>query len=177
MRKRELFMKTRLEILQKYRSQVIALYMNRDNTHIFIAGRLDRIDKENALLLKSMTNTGDNDGFLLVHLEHIYRIEYETQYLRKLAYLSERTKYDEIPEMGDCLTSLLTYATQQRKVIQVMRNRASKETSDIGIVKSFNDVMLELSHVDQTGNLSEQAIIFRNDIKLISCDTDTEKIL
>lgn len=170
-------MKTRLEVLQKYRSKVIALYMNRDDTDVFIAGRLDRIDEENAILLKSMTITGENDGFLLVHLEHIYRIEYETQYLRKLAFLSEETKYDEIPEMGSCFRSLLTYAKQEKKVIQVTRNQASKEKSDIGIVKSFNDVMLELSHLDQTGEPREQAIIFRNDIKLISCDTDTEKIL
>ena len=93
---------------------------------------------EEELILACVTNQGENDGFLWIKTESIFRVDYESSYEKKLEtlYRLKAQEHEAIPsfnESQDFRNDLLLWAQKEKKIAEFFIKDA--DTSIIGYIE------------------------------------------
>ena len=59
---------------------IVSIYLYEKDPSVFIVGKVEKFYSD-AILLRVITMAGDFDGFILININSIYQIEYNTTYL------------------------------------------------------------------------------------------------
>jgi len=156
---------------------IVSIYTNRIDPEVFACGYIMGVDKR-YVYIKHITPGGEEDGIVVRRIEKIYRIEYGGNYenrIGKLYKLKKQTheKYNLV--IGD-LDNLLLLSKEQ-ELIMTISIGSEGEAEITAIVHSVKDEKIYLCIVNINGEKDGEAIIFRNDIESINCDTRDEKDL
>lgn len=110
------------------RKQVITLYSedindNFDYQNEFITGFIIA-SNEDELVLACIDRYGENDGFVLLRFESVYRIDYGSSYEKKIEslYYLKRQEHEVIDfhkEDGSFIEELMSWVYDKKKIIEV----------------------------------------------------------
>ena len=158
--------------------KIVSVYSNEEDTTMHLTGYIEKFN-ESELLLAHISAHGYYDGYILKHIEDIYRMDYGGSYERKIEelYLLKKQTHPPIDTFQEgeeeILYSLLDYAKNQRLIV-------SLEFSDgllSGFVNGYDDDNLFLTLISDSGAEDGQSIVKVDEILTVSVDTDDEQDL
>ena len=158
--------------------EIVLIYSDFNDMNKFDAGKIVRIFEKEVLLAHYLPN-GNYDGFKVIAIENIVKIEMNSLYSNKIKLLAQyhNTKHETINrfEKNGFLT-LLRYAKEFGKVVSV-EMMDSGRNDIIGFVTRFDEKNCLFDQVDDYGNVDGQAIIDVSDISYLACDGDDENTI
>jgi len=161
-----------------YSKEIVSLYTSYNDTSRFVSGIILDIS-ETEILISSIAPNGAYDGFMVLCLENIYRINQNSNYELKLLKLYQRCK--ENYKVIDCMKedikkTLLEYALSNELIVSI--ELFNSNCDDVqGIVKNIDNNVLSIESIDEYGNKDGLSTINIEDITSIVCDSDKEQIL
>jgi hypothetical protein len=158
-------------LLRLKKNKLVAFYTNEYDNKVFLAVFL-LLTSEEDVLFQSVTPYGEYDGYGVIRIDKIYRIEKSSKYLRCLAQLCEKDCYNELRRAtgtSSCFTTLFTYAWENSKIIRV---GLIDDKSDwiFGYVTSVENNVVTLKGIDEFGDYDGQSFFLTSDCVDLSCD-------
>jgi len=154
---------------------IVAIYNNKDNTRAFWTGYICRID-DLYILLAHIQSSGLYDGYFLLELSSIYRIERDTPYLHKIEKLyqhNEQHHPELIQKTISIINDVLLFAKENLYVLSIQLLNSGYDDV-IGTVKNVEDGFLHINVLDEYGICSGETTLELQTITRIACDTEDE---
>jgi hypothetical protein len=153
-----------------------AVYANCASPEKFLFGRVIFCGEDH-FVIESFCPDGGEDGWILKEYASVFRVEIDSQYVRKMQSLMLLDRSLEKPELNsDCLIdSLLLFAKKMGFLvgIEVLENGCEIT----GWVKSLQDGICCIQQLDEYGNEDGESFIDVLDITQIGCHTSDEQQL
>lgn len=130
--------------------------------------------KEDELLIKHISPSGYYDGFILIHISDLIRVDIAGQYEQKIStlYALREQKHPNLNCAGECIFLTLMEFAQNNKLI------VSLELDDCvlsGFVQSFSEDHVHLEMLDEYGRTDGDTYLLSDDILSVALDTSTEQ--
>lgn len=154
---------------------LIGIYNDKENTRAFFAGFICAMDNE-FVLLAHVQSGGLYDGFILLELSSIYRIEKNTLYLQKIERLYAFNNQHHLTFIQKTLPTVqetLSFAKENSFVVSIQLLRSGYDDV-IGIVKELEGEHLTINELDEYGKSLGEVIVDIRTITQIACDTEDE---
>lgn len=154
----------------------VCLYHNPSDHNAFMFGRLLRVN-ESYIALLSVTPFGRYDGISVVQTRDIFRVEYNNQYEKSIL---QRMDWEDSPWHPvideDIVRSLLSEAKSGCKVVSI--ELCESGINDIvGFVEKVEENVFSVRQVDSYGCSDGISVARIEDISLISCDAEEERMI
>lgn len=158
-------------------NKFLAIYCNQKNTDCFVYGKIIGRDQK-MTAIQMVAPSGQNDGFLAVTSNNIYKTEDDVKYNEKMCVLMNHNKFHEnhICLDEDITLSFLKESKTKNKIISIEIVN-SGQNDFVGIVQNFFDDSFEILEVNEYGEIIGNARGCINDITQISLNSEDEKIL
>ncbi len=157
--------------------RIISIYSDKDNTDLHLTGYVVSInDKE--ILISHITSYGEYDGFILQHLDNIYRVDYDGEYEKKIEKLYKLKKqYSKVPDLDiygkSLFCNLIDFAKHNNKIITL----EFQDNILSGFVCDNNIGIISIDIVNEFGKKEGKAVISINEILTVAVDTVDEQTL
>lgn len=129
---------------------------------------------ERELLIKHISKSGFYDGFILVQMSNLIRVDILGRYEKRIAalYAIRKQSHPRLNHLSDTLyDSMLDYARVNNLIISV----ELENTLISGFVLDFDEQKLRIRVVDEDGQVDGETIILIEDTLCLAVDTDTEQ--
>jgi hypothetical protein len=160
--------------------ELLEIYTEKNNPNECAVGFII-ILSENELILNAIDPKGLDDGFLAIRNDDIYSISYDTNYLRKISLLSENEKprlpkqnIKEYLKEANMFFSIFKESMDNKKLITL---KLYYDIDVSGIIKSFDEEIIEISVIDTHGNFDGNSCIYIADVEWISFESINENKL
>lgn len=166
----------RLNLQQLFINKEISLiYSNIEEPSKFSAGVIGEL-YENELVLESYLPNGKYDGYVVIPISDIFKVEFKTKYAKKISdlgifYKTSHQLLNQKKENG--YLDLLNYAYCENKIISIELNY-SGVTDAQGFVREIKQNACAIDMLDEYGNNDGISIIKLDEISHLTCDGDTE---
>ena len=126
------------------------------------------------LLIKHISPNGYYDGFILIHISDLFRIDIAGQYEQKITtlYMLREQNHPNINCAGECiLFGLMEFAQNNQLIV-------SLELDDCvlsGFVQSFSEDHVHLAVLDEYGRTDGDTYLLSDEILSVALDTSTEQ--
>lgn len=159
-----------------YKNHVMAsFYFNRDDNLTHLTGFVYAFN-EDELLIAHISPRGMYDGFILNQITNIYRIDYNGEYENKIQklYDFQKQKHSNISITEESiLFPMLDWAKEYQKIISL----ELKNNSITGFVKEYNDYIITIQLIADTGLQNGISKIEIDEIVTFTFDSDYEQDL
>jgi hypothetical protein len=180
MRMRENIIKTMEK--SKKEDKIITVYSDIDDYTNYECGFF-YLKSENEFVLKSVTETGLYDGYLVIELDDVYRVDYDGQYERKLEKLynlnrsrhSKRVKENIFSEQN-LFIDVMEMAESNNLYISLIFDNDEEEIVS-GIVEEFTDEYVKLKVINEYGEFDGYTTVDIDEILKLSCDGEDEQVI
>lgn len=130
--------------------------------------------KEDELLIKHISPSGYYDGFILIHISDLIRVDIAGQYEQKIStlYTLREQKHPNLNCAGECIFFTLMEFAQNNQLI------VSLELDDCvlsGFVQSFSEDHVHLEVLDEYGRTDGDTYLLSDEILSVALDTSTEQ--
>ncbi len=157
--------------------KISSFYCNKENTNLHLTGYIARYN-DSEILISHINSHGNYDGFILKHIEDIYRIDYDGEYENRIErlYKLKNQSHNIINTFNsdeEILYSLLDYAKENDYI-------ASLEFQDnfiSGLINGYDNSMVYLSIINEYGTADGTTIIDIDEVISVAIDTDDEQDL
>lgn len=157
------------------KDEMISLYHDKENTFSHLTGFVREFNDEE-LLIYHVTPFGNYDGYILMRLKDIYRIDREGKYeksIKKLYKLKKQCHLIINCNNDELLFSLLDFSKINSFVVTFELNGNTIS----GFVISYDDTNVYVNAVDPYGNIDSETIINIDDVNMLLVDTEEEQKL
>ena len=160
------------------KNEIVLIYSNFLKLNKFSAGKIAHVFS-NEILLKHLLPNGKYDGYQVISIEDIMKIEHKTKYAQKIAKLAKY--YDSVHEEVEVLeengfVTILEFAKEKNKVVSI-EFLESVRNDVIGYIGEVNNDRCVVYQLDEFGNEDGQVLFELSNITFVSCDSDEECIL
>ena len=138
----------------------IEVYADEDAT-LFDVGKLIAYD-DDWILIHSFDKNGQSEGNLLIRGNTIFRVNYETQYIKALGIQDPNEPAQFAPG-----TNLWDEVLRERKIVSVTLLNGDVAC---GLLAERADRYLRIYEKDEAGEDDGVSIVFREDIACVQCD-------
>ncbi len=166
------------EILEKlkYSHEIGSFYTDIEDTGVSYTGYVSEVDDE-YVLIAHISSRGLYDGFILREIDDIFQIETNSEYGDKIKKLYERKHQShrklDIKYSDNLLDSLLKYCCEKKIFVSIELSE-NDEYPTTGILQETGD-LLTIQVYDNYGNKCSIAYVRKEDIVVLSVDTDREQ--
>ncbi len=165
------------EILQQAREEhtAVSVYSNRDDMDRFMVGYVLGVSDEE-LLLALISPAGKYDGYALIKLNQIYRVNELGEYEQKIErlYESEESKHAFFPVDESNLTGSLLAFSKLKGYISLIE-LLDGEDSVQGFYDDKSGNVISVFSVTDYGERDGKSFFNANEITRIFCDTADEQ--
>lgn len=160
------------------KNEIVLIYSNFLKLNKFSAGKIAYVFNEE-ILLKHFLPNGKYDGYQVISIEDIIKIEHKTQYSQKIAKLAKY--YDSVHEDIEVIKengfiTILEFAKEKNKVVSI-EFLESGRNDVIGYIGEVNNDRCVVHQLDEFGNDDGQVLFELSNITFVSCDNDEESVL
>lgn len=156
-------------------NKVVSLYCDQEDTNSHLTGYINYYNNSE-LLISHINKRGEYDGFIIKHLEDVYRIHYDGDYEKKIEILYKlKTQTHPIIDAKDegILFPLLDYAIKMDFIVTL----ELKDNYISGFINGYDDNFIQICIVNQKGINDGISVVNIDEIIAFSCDTDDEQDL
>lgn len=154
---------------------LIGVFSDPSEPAVFMAGWVEAVTGEH-VLLRHLTRHGRYDGYRLLHLEEIFRVDTEGRYLERLLLLSQAREervlrlFDaQVAEESDLVVETLRAAQGRDLLVRVYILERDNES---GRVKDLAHDTVTITRLDHYGAADCEATIHLEAISNIHCDDE-----
>ena len=163
-------------IIHCYENEKIAsIYCDLDDSEKHYTGYIKKVD-ETSFLIAHITPHGFYDGYILRGTEEVYRIDYESEYEKKIEKLYKFRNQSHnlsIPNEVSLFYSVLKSAKQNSLIVSFIF-----ENSHIsGFVKNYDENLIYINCVNDNGFEDGFSVINIDDVLILEVDTEYEQDL
>jgi len=140
-----------------------------------LTGYIDAYN-EDEILIKHISPDGYYDGFILVHISDLIRIDILGQYEKRIALLFTMRKqvHPRLNHLNDTLyTSIMDFAHTNNLIASV----ELEDTTISGYVLDFDENNVHIQVVDKNGQTDGETVVLVENILSFAVDTITEQNL
>lgn len=162
----------------KKNKSLISVYDNKDDISSFYIGYVIEIFSDSMLIL-SLDEFGQEDGYILSRLVDIFKIEKDSIYLNKASSIIRMTnipdtkfkvlKKDDLLESG--IDSIIAKCNREKKLISIQSIYMDCIT---GFIKEYDEDFISIETYQNTGENNGIAIIKYEDIQSLAFDRSEE---
>lgn len=144
--------------------KVVSIYTDVDNYDCFAVGYIVALKNEK-ILVYHIGSHGEDDGYSVINIGDIYRIETESKYINKLRDLSNVNVEETIKfnTTDDLLMDLLNEAIHSQCIVKLSLNHISNLL--MGYVIKIEDNKVYMLQIDQYGEDDGHTVFFCNEIQ------------
>lgn len=154
---------------------IASFFCDSSSPNLHLTGYVDRYN-EDEIVIKHISPDGYYDGFILVHMSDIIRVDILGQYEKRIATLFSIKKQTH-PNInylnGSLYPSLMNFAYANNLIISLELDN----TTISGFVLKFNEHNIQLQVVDENGQIDGETIVLVKDVLSFAVDTITEQNL
>ena len=168
-------MKKALQRIEKGK-ELIAVYSLSEKQEYFEVGLLIEMD-EDTIMLESYASDGDYDGYLVIHIDDIYRIEQGSKYLHAMNLLRSPQRKGSICELsGHCVDDILQHVKASNRIltINLLERDGNKLT---GYAHEINDNLIVIRTLNEYGEPDGLTTIYKEDCSVLACESKDDKRL
>lgn len=161
----------------KKNKELVCVYSDTTDPESFSAGYITGVTDENMIIFH-LTPKGKYDGYILLSIDNIFLMEYNTKYSKKLQKISDSLLNNDIVyfESDDLKLSLLEYARENNFIIEVqLINSGINDV--IGKVAIVEDGLVKIDRYNEYGESDGQAVFNISNITRLVCDSEEDQIL
>ena len=157
---------------------LVAIYTNRSDYDKFAVGFILAVADER-IIIHSISPGGDLDGYTMMNLKKVYRVETEGLYLKKIRKLCElkgfaKQIYDHNIS-GDILENAIKYAMTNNQLVTISLDRDAN--SIIGYIVDYDNNIVKLLQVSAYGENDGYCMLSTQEIEeMIINDSDCRDI-
>lgn len=161
-----------------FRNKIIASFYYDDcNTQRHLVGYIERFN-DSEILIAHISSRGCYDGFILKHIEDIYRIDYGGEYEKKIEklYKIRGQMHATINTFGsddEIFYSLMDFVEQNSFLVTL----EFAESCITGLVNGYSDDIVYLTIINDYGEEDGISIVHIDEIQTVSVDSDNEQDL
>jgi len=168
----------------KVKEKIVSVYSDPDSMDKFSAGFVSECT-EDMVLLKHVSPIGTYDGYAVIRLENISRIDSDGIYERKLEllYSTQKQKHPKrlIRKKVNSETNLffetLKVAQEKAFLVNVSLDSNNNQESAIGYVKKLDKESLIIQQLSLSGVDDGETILHVYDIEKMYCDSEDDRAL
>lgn len=161
----------------KKNKELVCVYSDSTDSESFSAGYVTGVSDEDIILFH-LTPNGKYDGYILLSIDNIFLIEYNTKYSKKLHQISDHLFSNDIQyfESDDLKLSILEYARVNDFIIEVqLINSGINDV--IGKVVGVEDGLVKIDKYTEYGESDGQAVFDISNITRLVCDSEEDQII
>ena len=154
---------------------LIGIFSDPSDPAGFMAGWVEAVTDEH-VLLRHLSRHGRYDGYRLLHLEEIFRVDTEGRYLERLLSLSQareerflRLFEEKVSSESDLIVETLRAAQRRELMVRVYILERDNES---GRVKDLSHDTVTIERLDHYGAADCDAMIHLEAISNLSCDDE-----
>lgn len=162
-------MKRALQRIEKG-EELIAVYSLPEKQEFFEVGFLIETDEE-TIMLESYASDGSADGYLVIHIDDIYRIEQDSKYLHAMNQLRAPQRQESMREFsGNCVDDIICHVQKNNRIltINLLERDGDKVT---GYVQEINDDTIVLKTVNEYGEPDGLTTVYKEDCSVLACES------
>lgn len=154
--------------------ELIGIYSDPDDPEHYDLGFIAAMDEDD-IVLAAIDNDGRYDGYVLIHIQDIFQIEYETSYIEKITKLHSmrKRKHKSVVFGDDFVLSILKLAKEDHLIVSITIEN-SDDTNE-GFVVELDESNLKLCIIDTIGKADGTMYIDVASITDICCDSGWEQ--
>lgn len=161
------------ELINKLKNsrKLAAVYSDDDNCDKFAVGYILK-NTSDELLMLNISPYGKYDGFSVIRTDDIYRIEYESLYLKKIERLTDKGEIS-FPELdcGEYLTDSLMKYSMENEMIALIKIDGGADVVT-GFVSDVTDEFVCLKQISDCGEYDGMTFIGKEQISFIASDDE-----
>ena len=161
------------ELINKLKNscKLAAVYSDDDNCDKFAVGYILK-NTSDELLMLNISPYGKYDGFSVIRTDDIYRIEYESLYLKKIERLTDKGEIS-FPELdcGEYLTDSLMKYSMENEMIALIKIGGGADVVT-GFVSDVTDEFVCLKQISDCGEYDGMTFIGKEQISFIASDDE-----
>lgn len=153
--------------------ELVEIYTNKSNIDQFEVGYIEACT-DNEVLVHSITEFGQDDGFYWEYSDNIFSLRYDTDYLKNLKMVMEKnmTVLNPLPfpkgyqQDTSLLHQLLNYAMEHDRMVRIIANYYDLDV--MGKLVDYDETTLDLRRYFVDGNSGENIIVLIEDLQVVS---------
>lgn len=150
--------------------KIVSIYTVDDSPYKFDVGICLSLNDE-LLLFQSISKYGLDDGLICMHIDDIYRVNYDGQYEKSIEKVKKIKSYENINIIENNLQlSLLKYASQNNYIVEIFLYNGGDDNV-IGYIEYIDDYYVKIKTYDEYGNFDGYSVVKLDDIKMILCNS------
>lgn len=152
--------------------EVVSIFCDADNPGTHLTGIIDSIN-DDELLIRHISPNGYYDGFVLVHVSDIFRIDYGGAYEGKIQklYLLRKQVHPKLVQTETLYDSLLRFCKEQNKIVSFELPNCALRGNLINYSYEYIHMLL----VDENGRYDGETVVSSDEIISIAVDTTVEQ--
>jgi hypothetical protein len=167
-----------IEIKNYINGRYVSVFTNSDSPNRFICGEIVAAN-EDEFVLKSITQYGQYDGFILNKVHTIFNISHNGKYEKKISKLAQTQYKNNLrfqTDDEDLLNALFNFAKANKLIVSIEIN-FSDNKDIIGFVNDINENTVIIYTVDEYGEDDGVSEVIVNEITSLCVDTIDEQII
>lgn len=165
------------ELLEKFMKSnaLIAIYTDTNDYEVFEVGYVYRLCADKIIVLNVGVH-GEFDGYSVLFVDDIYRIEENSQYLQKIEKLKDWNVSEVFGIDGEeeYFKAVTDTALKARKIIAISCCNSQFEV--MGYVKEFSDTVVRVLQITKYGEADGETVIRTDDINgIVIADIECEE--
>lgn len=154
--------------------KVVSVYIDENRSDCHLTGYISCIN-DVELILEHITPQGMYDGFILLQVNSIYRVDCEGKYEKKVDFLykAKEQSHKKIPEMARLYDAILHFALANKLLVTLDMGKSILT----GMLVEFDLYNIKLNVIDEYGNDDGIAIVSCDGVDMIVVDSDNEQDL
>lgn len=155
-------------------NKVMSFYLNKEDNLVHSTGfALHLHDDE--VLIAHINPRGEYDGFILNKIDNIYKLDYDSDYEKKIQklYNIKKQNHHMFKIQESMLYSLLEYANKEGLILSL----ELKNDKITGFVNNFDENYVYLTLINDNGWINGKSVISIDEVIVFVCDTDYEQDL
>lgn len=152
-----------------------SFFCDSSSPNVHLTGYIDKYN-EDKIIIKHISPDGYYDGFILVHISDIIRVDILGQYEKRIATLFSMRKqtHPSINYLNDSLhLSLMNFAYANNLIVSL----ELENTMISGFVLNFDEHNIHIQVVDENGQTDGETIVMVDNVLSFAVDTITEQNL
>ena len=154
--------------------KVVSVYVDESREDYHFTGYIACVNN-NEIILEHITPQGMYDGFILLKVDSIYRVDCEGKYENKVEFLyeSKGQSHKKISERASLYEALLHFAKDNELLVTLEIG----QTVITGVIVDFDFYNIKLNVIDEYGNIDGMTVVSSAEVDFIVVDSDNEQDL
>ena len=154
---------------------IASFYCNPDDCTAHYTGFVEKFN-ENEILIAHISPNGYYDGYILRHIDDVYRIDYDSDYENKIAKLycfrnQQHKLIDTFEDDDMIICPLLDYAKKYNLVVTL----EFEDNSISGFINGYSGDVVCINCLNESGIENGISTVNLDDIEAICVDTEDEQ--